>query len=73
MRDRQRFSFGQALVSCLRGTEGSADDGPLDLAEGPPGRSPRFERFFSGDEVTGRRALEIARLHPADPNVAITR
>ena len=71
--DRQRFGFGQTLVSRLRGTEGSADDGALDLAKGPSGRSPRFERFFGGDEVTGRRALEIARLHPADPDIAITR
>ena len=71
--DRQRLGFGQPLVSRLRGTEGSADDGALDLAEGAPGRSPRFERFFGGDEVTGRRAFEIARLHPADPDVAVAK
>ena len=46
-------------MSRLRGTKGSADDGALDLAEGPPGRSPCFERFFGGDEVPGRRAFEI--------------
>ena len=60
-------------MSRLRGTEGSADDGALDLAEGAPGRSPRFERFFGGDEVAGRRTFEIARLHSADPDVAVAK
>ena len=70
--DRQRLDLGQALVCRLGGAERRADDGPLDLAEGAPGRSARFERFLGGDEVTGRRTLEIVRLHPADPNVAVS-
>jgi hypothetical protein len=47
-------------VRGLCSAERGADDGTLDLAEGPPSRSSRFERFLGGDEVTRRRALEIA-------------
>jgi hypothetical protein len=59
-------------VRGLRGAERRADDGALDLAKGAPRRTARFERFFGGDEVTGSGALEIVRLHPADPHVAVT-